>query len=151
MTPQIADFRKLIQENTIGRKSCTKIWSVCATWLLNYLNEFSFLLSILHKRIYNSFWRVCEILCQLSWSNSETRMAAIVNFGPVEQAKASWRESFSVNSVDTRKNKNPLKSLLSSWMKEMNLNSWVWTKNTLKKHLKTKIRMDFHGKQSMEI
>lgn len=79
-------------------------------------------------------------------------MAAIVNFGPVEQAKASWRErSFAVNSVDTRKNKNPLKSLLSSWMKEMNLNSWVSTKNTLKKHLKTKIRMDFHGKQSIEI
>lgn len=115
-------------------------------------NEFSFLHSILHKRIYNSFWRVCEILCQLSWSNSEIRMAAIVNFGPVEQAKASWRErSFAVNSVDTRKNKNPLKSLLSSWMKEMNLNSWVWTKNTLKKRLKTKIRMDFHGKQSIEV
>lgn len=41
-------------------------------------------------------------------------MAAIVNFGPVERAKASWREkSFAVNSVDTRKNKNVLKSVLS--------------------------------------
>lgn len=78
-------------------------------------------------------------------------MAAIVNFGPVGQAKALWIERrFAVNSVDTRKNKNPLKSLLSRWMKEMNLNSWEWAKNTLKKRLKTKIRMDFQGKQSME-
>lgn len=29
---------------------------------------------------------VCEILCRLSWSNSEIRMAAIVNFGPLEHS-----------------------------------------------------------------